>query len=77
MIRPTPRLEIHTDRIAENLHAIVGQCAEHGVQVAAVTKVLGAHPALLAALPSTEVSMVADSRLTNCLLYTSPSPRDS
>ena len=41
MIRPTPRLEIHTDRIAENLHAIVGQCAEHGVQVAAVTKVLG------------------------------------
>ena len=24
MIRPTPRLEIHTDRIAENLHAIVG-----------------------------------------------------
>ena len=44
MIRPTPRLEIHTDRIAENLHAIVGQCAEHGVQVAAVTKVLGAIP---------------------------------
>lgn len=41
MIRPTPRLEIHTDRIAENLHAIVGQCTEHGVQVAAVTKVLG------------------------------------
>ena len=65
MIRPTPRLEIHTDRIAENLHAIVGQCTEHGVQVAAVTKVLGAHPALLAALPNTGVSMVADSRLTN------------
>ena len=65
MIRPTPRLEIHTDRISENLRAIVGQCAEHSVQVAAVTKVLGAHPALLAALPNTGVSMVADSRLTN------------
>ena len=42
----TPRLEIFADRIRTNARAIVHQCAEHGVQVAAVTKVLHAHPVL-------------------------------
>ena len=44
---PTPRLEIFADRIHDNAQTIVNQCAEHGVQVAAVTKVLHAHPVLL------------------------------
>lgn len=65
MTGPTPRLEIHTDRIAANLRSVVAQCAEHGVEVAVVTKVLRAHPALLAAIQGSGAAMVADSRLDN------------
>ena len=61
----TPRLEIFADRIRNNARAIVHQCAEHGVQVAAVTKVLHAHPVLLQALEDTGITMLADSRLQN------------
>ena len=62
---PTPRLEIFADRIHDNAQTIVNQCAEHGVQVAAVTKVLHAHPVLLRALDDTGITMLADSRLQN------------
>lgn len=62
---PTPRLEIFADRIHDNARAIVHQCADHGIQVAAVTKVLHAHPALLRALDDTGITMLADSRLQN------------
>ncbi|MBD4656258.1 alanine/ornithine racemase family PLP-dependent enzyme, partial [Xanthomonas citri pv. citri] len=65
MNRSTPRLEIFADRIRDNARAIVTQCAKHGVQVAAVTKVLHAHPVLLQALEDTGVTMLADSRLQN------------
>ena len=46
----TPRLEIHIDRIAQNAAAVISQCGSSGIQVAAVTKVMQAHPALLRAL---------------------------
>ncbi|MES8654665.1 hypothetical protein U6N26_12380, partial [Cutibacterium acnes] len=65
MNRSTPRLEIFADRIRDNARAIVTQCAKHGVQVAAVTKVLHAHPVLLQALEDTGITMLADSRLQN------------
>jgi predicted amino acid racemase len=61
----TPRLEIDVDRIAHNARSIIAECGRHGVQVAAVTKVLRAHPALLRALEQAQVSMVADSRISN------------
>lgn len=61
----TPRLEIRPDMIAANARSILSQCGAHGVQVAAVTKVLLAHPALLAGLREAGVGMLADSRLAN------------
>lgn len=65
MFAATPRLEIHVDRIAENAQALVGQCAAHGVEVAAVTKSLNAHPALLAGLAGAGLKLIADSRIDN------------
>ncbi|MFT3876427.1 MAG: alanine/ornithine racemase family PLP-dependent enzyme [Propioniciclava sp.] len=61
----TPRLEIHPERMAHNLRVVTGQCAEHGVSVAAVTKVMGAHPAVLSAIAGSAAAMVADSRISN------------
>jgi predicted amino acid racemase len=46
----TPRLEIYTDRIRNNARAVIDLCHAHGAQVAVVTKVMSAHPAVLHAL---------------------------
>ena len=61
MFAATPRLEIHIDRLAGNARSIIAECSQHGVQVAAVTKVVQAHPALLRALEEAGVGMIADS----------------
>ena len=61
----TPRLEIYTDRIETNARAVIGLCREHGVRVACVTKVIGAHPAILHALEDAGADMIADSRVRN------------
>lgn len=65
MFMRTPRLEIYVDRIAANAKTIIDDCAGHGVQVAAVTKVMGAHPALIRALETAGAGMIADARITN------------
>ena len=89
MFAATPRLEIHTDRIAGNARALLAQCAAHGIQVAAVTKVLNAHPGLLAGLAHAGVELIADSRIGNLkrvaeaglgvrtLLLRAPTPRSA
>jgi predicted amino acid racemase len=61
----TPRLEIYTDRIETNARTVIALCREHGAQVACVTKVMSAHPAILHALEAAGADMIADSRLTN------------
>ncbi len=61
----TPRLEIYPDRIAENARAVIKLCHEHGAQVACVTKVMSAHPAILQALQFGGADMIADSRIVN------------
>lgn len=61
----TPRLEIYPDRIATNARAVIGQCHAHGAQVAAVTKVASAHPAVVHALEQGGADMIADSRILN------------
>lgn len=65
MYRSTPRLEIHPERIAANARAVIGLCRAHGAQVAAVTKVTCAHPAVMHALLEGGADMIADSRLSN------------
>lgn len=61
----TPRLEIYPRRIAENARSVITLCHQHGIQVACVTKVLCAHPAILPALVDSGADMLADSRLSN------------
>lgn len=61
----TPRLEIYTDRIETNARAVIDLCRAHGVQVACVTKVMSAHPAILHALENAGADMIADSRIMN------------
>lgn len=61
----SPRLEIYPDRIEANARAVIKLCHEHGAQVACVTKVLSAHPALLQALQAGGADMLADSRIRN------------
>ncbi len=61
----TPRLEIYPDRIATNARSVIAMCHDHGAQVAAVTKVTAAHPAVVHALETGGADMVADSRISN------------
>ena len=65
MYMGTPRLEIYVDRIETNARAVIGLCRAHGIQVACVTKVMSAHPAVLRALESAGADMIADSRIPN------------
>ena len=64
----TPRLEIYPDRIAVNVAYILQLCHEHGAQVACVSKVLCAHPALLQVFVDHGADMLADSRTENLRL---------
>ncbi|WIY82700.1 alanine/ornithine racemase family PLP-dependent enzyme [Propionimicrobium sp. PCR01-08-3] len=66
----TPRLEIYPERIAGNARALIAECAAHGIQVAAVSKVMQAHPVVLEAFADAEVAMVADSRIANLVRVT-------
>ena len=61
----TPRLEIYTNRIEINARAVINLCRTHGAQVACVTKVMSAHPAILQALENAGADMIADSRILN------------
>jgi len=65
MLIRTPRLEIYTDRIETNARAVINLCRAHGAQVACVTKVMSAHPAILHALEAAGADMIADSRILN------------
>jgi ornithine racemase len=64
----TPRLEIYPGRIAENVSYLLGLCHAHGAQVACVTKVMCAHPALLRVFVDCGADMLADSRTDNLQL---------
>lgn len=61
----TPRLEIYTDRIEGNARAVIELCRAHGVEVACVTKVMSAHPAILQSLAAAGADSIADSRISN------------
>lgn len=61
----TPRLEIYPQRIEHNARAVLKQCHDHGIQVACVTKVTGAHPAVARAFTQAGADMIADSRIRN------------
>ncbi len=61
----TPRLEIYPDRIIENARSVIALCRAHGAQVACVSKVIAAHPAVVEALAAGGADWIADSRTQN------------
>ena len=61
----TPRVEIYPKRIASNARSVIGECHAHGVQVACVTKVSCAHPAVARSMEKGGADMLADSRIAN------------
>jgi predicted amino acid racemase len=61
----TPRLEIHPSRIRENAASVLELCESRGVDVACVTKVASAHPAVVRAFLDAGAKMLADSRTEN------------
>jgi ornithine racemase len=63
----SPRLEIYTDRLETNARVVIGLCHEHGIQVACVTKVMGAHPSILQALEAAGADSIGDSRVMNLM----------
>jgi predicted amino acid racemase len=65
MSQNTPRLEIFPERITHNARTIVRLCHQSNIQVAGVTKVICAHPAMVNSLIESGVDMLADSRLEN------------
>ncbi|NLB72104.1 MAG: alanine/ornithine racemase family PLP-dependent enzyme [Chloroflexi bacterium] len=65
MYTRTPRLEIYPDRIEENAREVIGMVHAHGAQVACVSKVLRAHPAVLQAFINAGADMIGDSRIQN------------
>ena len=85
----TPRLEIYLDRLASNARTVVDECSRQGIHVAAVTKVMQAHPALLRAFADSGAVMIADSRVDNLrrvseaglglptMLLRAPTPRNA
>lgn len=75
MYTRTPRLEIYPDRISENIRYILKMCHDHGAQVACVSKVLCAHPALLDAFVNNGADMLADSRTQNLKLIAELHPQ--
>ncbi len=60
-----PYLTIDLDKIEHNARAIVGLCAQHGIEVAGVTKVTCGNPDVAAAMLRGGVTAIADSRLEN------------
>ncbi len=62
---PTPRLEIYPERISSNARTVINLCHAHRAQIAGVAKVVSAHPAVVSALASAGVDMLADARLSN------------
>lgn len=61
----TPRLEIYPNKIEDNARNIANQVHDFGGQLACVTKVSCAHPAVVAALQTAGADMLADSRIQN------------
>ncbi|MCG9478972.1 MAG: alanine racemase [Actinomycetia bacterium] len=63
-----PKLNIYTDKIAHNAKIICDRCAGQGISVVAVTKSVLADPVITAAITSSKIETLGDSRLKNLKL---------
>ena len=60
-----PKLIIHTDRLLHNMQTLVNAAHAQGVQLALVSKVVCAHPAVIDCINASGCDMLADSRIEN------------
>ncbi len=60
-----PRLIIDTEKVLHNMRALVSAAKKRGVSIALVSKVVCAHPAVIACINQSGCDMLADSRIEN------------
>ena len=60
-----PKLIIHTEKLLHNMQTMVHAAHEKGVQIALVSKVVCAHPAVIDCINRSGADMLADSRIEN------------
>ena len=60
-----PRITADLNKIRHNINALLALCGEHGVSIAAVTKVVCADEKIVRVFEESGVSMLADARLEN------------
>ena len=60
-----PKLIIHTDRLLHNMQTLVNAAHAQGVQLALVSQVVCAHPAVIDCINLSGCDMLADSRVEN------------
>ncbi|MBQ4448649.1 MAG: alanine/ornithine racemase family PLP-dependent enzyme [Clostridia bacterium] len=70
-----PRINIHLDKLKENLGFLVGLCHEQGIKAAIVTKVFCADRRIVQLINESEADMLADSRTQNLLGMNTNKPR--
>ena len=58
-----PKLIIHTEKLLHNMQTMVHAAHEKGVQIALVSKVVCAHPAVIDCINRSGADMLADSRM--------------
>lgn len=70
-----PRLTADLRKLRHNLDTLVGICHEHGIQMAAVTKVVCADPRIVAVIEESAADIVADARIRNLQSMRTSKPR--
>lgn len=72
---PYPRLTADLGKLRHNLDLLLEICHEHGIEMAAVTKVVCADPRIVALLEDSPVEILADARIRNLQSMRTTKPR--
>ncbi len=72
---PYPRLTADLKKLRHNLDLLVEICHEHGIQMAAVTKVVCADPRIVALIEESGADILADARIRNLQAMQTSKPR--
>ena len=60
-----PRIDVDIGKIAHNIQHLKGLYGSKGIQITAVTKVIGGNPAIASVLVGKDIGILADSRIEN------------
>ena len=70
-----PCLRCDLDAIRHNIDALITLCHSRSIKIAAVTKVICAHPDIVRVIDESEVDQIADSRILNLASMHTQKPR--